>query len=476
MTRRAPSFLTPSRLIGFVCLATILLCDRATAYSLIGKTWPAGSNIVVHFSLGQPAGPLSDGNTSWNTAASPVLDMWNGKMANIHLSGVMNSTAPVSSNDGVNSVTFSSSVFGQSFGTGTLAVCYYMMQGSNLIEADVLFNTAQTFDSYRGPLRFGAGGYATGDIRRVFLHELGHGLGLNHSDGDNIMSSVTGDRETLSNDDIGGIQAMYGAPVPTPTPTPTPTPPSGSRVRSDFNVDAKPDVVWQNRSTGERLVWLMNGTTQVGQSVLPTVATTWQIAGTGDFNSDGYTDLVWQNSSSGQRSIWLMNGAVLLSARSLPTVSIQWQIAGTGDFNADGKTDLVWQNSVTGQRLIWLMNDTTMIGSRTLPSIATQWQIAATGDLNGDGQADLVWQNTSDGRRLVWLMNGSTMSSSRSLPTVSTPWQIAGTGDFNADGKVDIIWQNTSSGQRLIWLMNGTTKVSDRLLPTVATQWEIRNR
>lgn len=193
----------------------------ADAYSLNGKTWPSGT-VTFQLNLG-PSAPLSDGSPSWDAAVLPVFDMWNQRMGRLSLAGVMNSSAPVASNDKVNSVSFSNSVFGQAFGSGTLAVTYYMMQGSNLIEADVLFNRAQTFDSYRGPLRFPAGGgQAVGDIRRVFLHELGHGLGLNHSGGDNVMSPMISDREVLSNDDVAGIQAMYGAGAPPPPPPPPP--------------------------------------------------------------------------------------------------------------------------------------------------------------------------------------------------------------------------------------------------------------
>lgn len=135
----------------------------------------------------------------------------------------MNSGAAVSSGDRVNSVVFSSSVFGQAFGSSTLAVTYYMMQGPNMIEADVLFNTAQKFDSYRGALRFGSNGYAIADIRRVFLHEVGHGIGMNHAPGDAIMNAMISDRDVLAADDIAGAQSMYGAAAPTPPPTSNPT-------------------------------------------------------------------------------------------------------------------------------------------------------------------------------------------------------------------------------------------------------------
>ncbi|MFN2508389.1 MAG: matrixin family metalloprotease [Chthoniobacterales bacterium] len=212
-----PPFVRQLTLPAFLCIAAAAP-QMADGYSLNGQSWPSNSNVVLQLSLGSPSLPLSDGNTSWNAAVAPVLDMWNRQISRIRLSGVMNSTAPVSSGDRVNSVAFSNSVFGQSFGRGTLAVAYYIWdQNDRLVEADVLFNKAQTFDSYRGNLKFGGtGGYAIADIRRVFLHELGHGIGLAHSDGDNVMAPIISNRDTLSNDDIAGGQALYGAPTVTP--------------------------------------------------------------------------------------------------------------------------------------------------------------------------------------------------------------------------------------------------------------------
>jgi Matrixin len=113
-------------------------------------------------------------------------------------------------------------------------VTYYRSVGSTMIEADTLFNRAQTFDSYRGPLQFAPHGPAIADIRRVFLHELGHGLGLGHPDtaGQHVvavMNSIISDQEVLSADDIAGGQSIYGVP-PAPTPVPTPGPGSPSHL------------------------------------------------------------------------------------------------------------------------------------------------------------------------------------------------------------------------------------------------------
>src|SRR6516162_7730667 len=210
-----------------IVLAAVLLSRRTDGYALEGVTWPSGSVVTFQMGLGAAGRTLIDGNTSWDIAASPALTTWPNVVARLQYNSNIASTA-ASSGDHINSVVFSTTVFGQKFGSGTLAVTYYTYSGSTLAEADILFNKNQQFDSYRGPLRYGTGGWAIGDIRRVFIHELGHALGLDHPDQhgqyvDAIMNSVTSDRETLSADDTAGGQYLYGAPTPTPTPTPNPS-------------------------------------------------------------------------------------------------------------------------------------------------------------------------------------------------------------------------------------------------------------
>ena len=81
---------------------------------------------------------------------------------------------------------------------------------------------------------------ATTDLFSVVLHELGHGLGLGHSDDpSNVMYAYYRGWQALSAGDIAAIRELYAtrtasvpestptatpAPAPTPTPTPEPAP------------------------------------------------------------------------------------------------------------------------------------------------------------------------------------------------------------------------------------------------------------
>src|SRR6266496_312650 len=202
-----------------------------------------------------------------------------------------------------------------------------------------------------------------------------------------------------------------------------------------------------------------------------------------DFNGDGKSDILWQNSVTGERVIWLMNGTSLISSVSLGVVGTSWNIFGSEDFNRDLNSDILWQNSVTGERVIWLMNGMSLSSTVSLGVVATSWSIVGSGDFNADGMPDILWQNNCGscaasavtGERVIWLMNGTSLSSSVSLGIVGTSWNIAGAADYSGDGKTDILWQNSVTGERAIWLMNGTSLSSSVSLGIVGTAWDIRN-
>jgi matrixin len=236
--------------VGVIVSLGLLGSSGTKAYVLEGKSWPSGSTVLMQLNLGSAGRVLQDGNTSWDDAVLPVAAMWNAVIQRVQVNSFVNPLVPVISGDRINAVVFSNSIFGQSFGSSTLAVTYYTSSGGTMIESDTLFNRAATFDSYRGPLQFVAHGPAIADIRRVFLHEMGHTLGLGHPDTGGqrvtaVMNSIVSNQEVLASDDIAGGQFLYGAgvppaPSPTPTATATATPTATATVKPTATATATP--------------------------------------------------------------------------------------------------------------------------------------------------------------------------------------------------------------------------------------------
>jgi hypothetical protein len=244
----------------------------------------------------------------------------------------------------------------------------------------------------------------------------------------------------------------------------------------DFNADGRTDLVWRNVLTGRVVAWLMNGVTRTSTPVLWPATTAGDSASVpmvrADMNADGKPDLVWRNTTTGQVVVWYMDGvnrttsAVLWPATNASDAA--WIPMAGGDFNADGKPDLVWRNSTTGRVVVWFMDGATRTGTAVIWAITTPadaaWVPLASGDFNGDTKPDLIWRHSTTGRVIIWYMDGATRTGTSALwsPTNAseTAWRPMATGDFNADAQVDIIWRNTDTGQVLVWYMNGATPAS----------------
>ena len=83
---------------------------------------------------------------------------------------------------------------------------------------------------------------------------------------------------------------------------------------ADFDGNHVPDLVWQNQTTGQVNVNYYGGSggaTMTGWAVLNSGAGTtgWKVAGAADFNGDGIPDLIWQNKTTGQVNVNYYGGA-----------------------------------------------------------------------------------------------------------------------------------------------------------------------
>lgn len=202
--------------LGSVLFGVFALAP-AHAYVLEGDHWPSNQPIVLNLHFGGPGRTLLDGSTSWDQVAEAAMAIWNPYLGN----GVQFQSVEVglagfapAQRDGRNSVFYNSTIYGDDFGSDTLAITLSFSNASTQIktEADVVFNNNKNFDSYRGGLRTDSSGPLY-DFRRVALHEFGHVLGLDHTaqNAVSIMTPFTTAIDTIQGDDIAGVAAIYGS-------------------------------------------------------------------------------------------------------------------------------------------------------------------------------------------------------------------------------------------------------------------------
>jgi hypothetical protein len=188
--------------------------------SAIQIKWPTRTiKIALSRSLYSPPANIKQGSDVLG-ATRRALARWS-EAANIQFSETSSellAISPSGEGDRVNLITVADvpenrAVFASADRTGRTRVFYEQTTGA-IIEADVVINPATQFSTDGTP--------GTYDLEATLTHEIGHVLGLEHS---NEASAAMQPRQgtnglyeqaafgprTLSEDDLAGVRALYGA-------------------------------------------------------------------------------------------------------------------------------------------------------------------------------------------------------------------------------------------------------------------------
>lgn len=203
----------------FLLLAGMLLCVNAGAYVLSSASWTAGEvEVYIDLEDSNPAATNSPNIVAGGPTTSQLQTAYIEAMTTWTTGSTFSFTANTgggASNPCVSpgsepysGVLFATTVCDSSFGSTTLAIQQSWFSGASRIKTGTIFNNNKQWDLYSGAWTNVA------DFKRVAVHELGHGLGLEHTDDSNaIMWFQAGDTEVPQVDDIQGVAAIYDTDV-----------------------------------------------------------------------------------------------------------------------------------------------------------------------------------------------------------------------------------------------------------------------
>lgn len=231
-------------------LAVCFLTTNAHAFTfLFGQKAVVDGNTMT-FLVDIPG--VSNSGISWNDAFDQAIGEWS-MTTPIQLNSVHTASDPcVGRFDKIGGVGFSSHLCGflPGYSPATAAIALpERITNTVIANSDIVYNSNLTWDVYDGTTRLDLTVLPEikiiVDFRRVSLHEVGHGLGLNHSSFPRSVLTDSArqvfDLDRLNADDICGVNIAHGNPDGCPLLLPNPLTVSGKSTSAIFVGGASSD-------------------------------------------------------------------------------------------------------------------------------------------------------------------------------------------------------------------------------------------
>ena len=242
---------------------------------------------------------------------------------------------------------------------------------------------------------------------------------------------------------------------------------------TDFNGDARPDLLLFNAGTRQSAVWYMNNNVRIGSANGPTLPGGWSLASVADFNRDDHPDYLLFNTATRATWIWYMNNNVRIGNAFGPTLPVGWTVVALGDFNSDGYPDYLLFNANTGGTIVWYMRNNVRSGAASGPTLPAGRSVAGVADFNGDTNPDYLLFNAATRGTVIWYMSGVTRTGSRNGPTIPAGFEVAGLADFDGNGRPDYLLYNSTTRQTAVWYLNNYLLIGNAAGPTIWVGWSV---
>jgi hypothetical protein len=130
----------------------------------------------------------------------------------------------------------------------------------------------------------------------------------------------------------------------------------------DFDADGNRDIVLHDDDSHETHIWYQRGASRVRREVViddqgqsDRVGPPWRLVSVADIYLDGHPDLIWNNTTTGEVAVWIMDGNVHRRTETVggfkegaPSVRPPWQVAGLFNLHEETSLDLVRFNTQSG--------------------------------------------------------------------------------------------------------------------------------